>query len=337
MSRKSAIKRRAMLGAALIAITGSQFGAMNPASASDTANDSLAPLKHIHAGVLDVAYAELGPADGPVVILLHGWPYDIHSYESVAPALAAKGYRVLVPYARGYGDTRFLSATTPRNAEPAALAQDVVDFMDALKIKQAVLAGFDWGARSADIVAALWPHRVKALVSVSGYLIGSQESGKQPLPPKAEYLWWYQYYFATDRGQLGYATYTHDFAKLIWQLASPQWHFDQATFDRSAAALDNPDQVAIAVQNYRWRLDLVKGEAKYAALEQRLAKFPTIGVPTITMEGDANGAPHPAAEAYRKYFTGKYAYRLITGGIGHDLPQEAPQAFTQAVIDADHL
>jgi len=337
MSRKSPIKRRAMLGAALIAITGSPLGAANPALASDTANDSLAPLKHIHAGVLDVAYAELGPADGPVVILLHGWPYDIHSYESVAPALAAKGYRVLVPYARGYGDTRFLSATTPRNAEPAALAQDVVDFMDALKIKQAVLAGFDWGARSADIVAALWPQRVKALVSVSGYLIGSQESGKQPLPPKAEYLWWYQYYFATDRGQLGYATYTHDFAKLIWQLASPQWHFDQATFDRSAAALDNPDQVAIAVQNYRWRLDLVKGEAKYAALEQRLAKFPTIGVPTITMEGDANGAPHPAAEAYRKYFTGKYAYRLITGGIGHDLPQEAPQAFTQAVIDADHL
>jgi pimeloyl-ACP methyl ester carboxylesterase len=337
MSRKSPIKRRAMLGAALIAITGSQLGAMTPASASDTANDSLAPLKHIHAGVLDVAYAELGPADGPVVILLHGWPYDIHSYESVAPALAAKGYRVLVPYARGYGDTRFLSVTTPRNAEPAALAQDVVDFMDALKIKQAVLAGFDWGARSADIVAALWPQRVKALVSVSGYLIGSQESGKQPLPPKAEYLWWYQYYFATDRGQLGYATYTHDFAKLIWQLASPQWHFDQATFDRSAAALDNPDQVAIAVQNYRWRLDLVKGEAKYTALEQRLAKFPTIGVPTITMEGDANGAPHPAAEAYRKYFTGKYAYRLITGGIGHDLPQEAPQAFTQAVIDADHL
>ena len=335
MFGKSSITRRTMLGAALIAITVSQLGAMNAASASDS--DSLAPLKHIHAGVLDVAYAELGPANGPVVILLHGWPYDIHSYESVAPALAAKGYRVLVPYARGYGDTRFLSAATPRNAEPAALAQDVIDFMDALKIKQATLAGFDWGARSADIVAALWPERVKALVSVSGYLIGSQEAGKQPLPPKAEYLWWYQFYFATDRGQLGYAKYTHDFAKLIWQLASPQWHFDQATFDRSAAALDNPDQVAIAIQNYRWRLDLVKGEDKYAALEQRLAKFPAISVPTITMEGDANGAPHPTAEAYRKYFTGKYAYRLITGGIGHNLPQEAPQAFTQAVIDADHL
>ncbi|HET7332180.1 alpha/beta hydrolase [Dyella sp.] len=335
MFRKSPIKRRNVMGAALIAIMVSPLGAMNAASASDS--DSLAPLKHIHAGVLDVAYAELGPANGPVVILLHGWPYDIHSYESVAPALAAKGYRVLVPYARGYGDTRFLSATTPRNAEPAALAQDVIDFMDALKIKQATLAGFDWGARSADIVAALWPQRVKALVSVSGYLIGSQEAGKQPLPPKAEYLWWYQFYFATDRGQLGYAKYTHDFAKLTWQLASPQWHFDQATFDRSAAALDNPDQVAIAIQNYRWRLDLVKGEDKYAALEQRLAKFPTISVPTITMEGDANGAPHPAAEAYRKYFTGKYAYRLITGGIGHNLPQEAPQAFTQAVIDADHL
>ena len=335
MFGKLSITRRTILGAALVAITVSQLGAMNAASASDS--DSLAPLKHIHAGVLDVAYAELGPANGPVVILLHGWPYDIHSYESVAPALAAKGYRVLVPYARGYGDTRFLSAATPRNAEPAALAQDVIDFMDALKIKQATLAGFDWGARSADIVAALWPERVKALVSVSGYLIGSQEAGKQPLPPKAEYLWWYQFYFATGRGQLGYATYTHDFAKLIWQLASPQWHFDQTTFDRSAAALDNPDQVAIAIQNYRWRLDLVKGEDKYAALEQRLAKFPTISVPTITLEGDANGAPHPTAEAYRKYFTGKYAYRLITGGIGHNLPQEAPQAFTQAVIDADHL
>ena len=335
MFGKLSITRRTILGAALVAITVSQLGAMNAASASDS--DSLAPLKHIHAGVLDVAYAELGPANGPVVILLHGWPYDIHSYESVAPALAAKGYRVLVPYARGYGDTRFLSAATPRNAEPAALAQDVIDFMDALKIKQATLAGFDWGARSADIVAALWPERVKALVSVSGYLIGSQEAGKQPLPPKAEYLWWYQFYFATGRGQLGYATYTHDFAKLIWQLASPQWHFDQTTFDRSAAALDNPDQVAIAIQNYRWRLDLVKGEDKYAALEQRLAKFPTISVPTITLEGDANGAPHPTAEAYRKYFAGKYAYRLITGGIGHNLPQEAPQAFTQAVIDADHL
>lgn len=301
------------------------------------ADEPFGPLKHVHAGVLDVAYAELGPATGPVVILLHGWPYDIRSYEKVAPALAAKGYRVLVPYARGYGATRFLSPGTMRNAEPVALAKDLVDFMDTLRIRRAVLAGFDWGARSADIVAALWPERVKALVSVSGYLIGSQASGSQPLPPEAELQWWYQYYFATERGRMGYERYRLDFARLIWKLASPQWKFDEATFERSAAALDNPDQVAIVIHNYRWRLGLSKGESKYAALEQRLAGFPSIGVPTITMEGDANGAPHPPAEAYAKRFTGKYQHRLIKGGIGHDLPQEAPQAFVQAVVDADHL
>jgi pimeloyl-ACP methyl ester carboxylesterase len=306
-------------------------------SAAASAHPTLGPLKHIKAGVLDVAYAELGPANGPVVILLHGWPYDIDSFAEVAPALAAKGCRVLVPYARGYGGTRFLSAKTVRNAEPAALAQDVIDFMDALKIPRAELAGFDWGARSADIVAALWPQRVTALVSVSGYLIGSQESGKQPLPPKAELQWWYQYYFATERGRIGYEKNRHDFARLIWQLASPQWKFDDATFERSAVAMDNPDHVAIVIHNYRWRLDLARGEAKYATLEKKLATFPAISVPTITMEGDANGAPHPPAEAYRKRFTGKYEYRLISGGIGHNLPQEAPQAFTRAVIDAGHL
>lgn len=295
------------------------------------------PLKHIKAGVLDVEYAELGPASGPVVILLHGWPYDINSFNDVAPALAAKGFRVLVPSARGYGGTRFLSGDTARNAEPAALAQDLIDFMDALKIQRAELAGFDWGARSADIVAALWPERVTALVSVSGYLIGSQEAGKQPLPPKAELQWWYQFYFATERGRAGYQANTHDFAKLIWQLASPQWKFDDATFERSAASLDNPDQVALAIHNYRWRLGLAQGEAKYAALETRLAALPQITVPTITMEGDANGAPHPPAEAYRSHFIGKYEYRLITGGIGHNLPEEAPQAFAQAVVDAGHL
>ncbi len=302
-----------------------------------TTPDAWGALKHVHAGVLDVAYAEMGPANGPVVILLHGWPYDIHSYAQVAPALAAKGYRVLVPYARGYGDTHFLSADTLRNAEPAALAQDVIDFMDALHVKRAVFGGFDWGARSADIVAALWPERVKALVSVSGYLIGTQAAGKAPLPPKAEYQWWYQFYFATDRGQEGYAKNHREFARLIWQLASPKWNFDDATFDRSAAALDNPDHVAITVHNYRWRLDLAQGEARYAPLEQRLAQLPRITVPTITLEGDANGAPHPAPEAYAKQFTGKYEFRLITGGIGHNLPQEAPEAFTKAVIDADHL
>ena len=343
MHVKTNFSGRGLLRAALATVLVSQMGLPGHALAQSTAaatmarHDAWGPLKHVHAGVLDVAYAEMGPADGPVVILLHGWPYDIHSYEQVAPALAAKGYRVLLPYARGYGDTRFLSASTPRNAEPAALAQDVIDFMDALHIKRAVFGGFDWGARSADIVAALWPERVKALVSVSGYLIGTQAAGKAPLPPKAEYQWWYQFYFATDRGQEGYARNHHDFAKLIWQLASPKWNLDDATFERSAAAFDNPDHVAITIHNYRWRLDLAKGEARYAPLEARLAQLPKISVPTITMEGDANGAPHPTPEAYARQFTGKYQFRLIEGGIGHNLPQEAPQAFTQAVIDADHL
>ncbi|NWA24896.1 alpha/beta hydrolase [Pseudomonas gingeri] len=348
--KSHAEQKRRLIGPSVLAFTLMQFGVFGmanaqasdakvsaPAATSVVAASPFGPLKHINAGLLDVAYAETGPADGPVVILLHGWPYDIHSYDEVAPLLSAKGYRVLMPYARGYGETHFLSANTVRNGQPAALASDVIDFMDALKIKQAVLGGYDWGARSADIVSALWPERVKALVSVSGYLIGNQEAGKAPLPPKAELQWWYQYYFATERGRAGYEKNTHDFAKLIWQTASPKWAFDDATFNRSAAALDNPDHVAITVFNYRWRLGLVQGETKYDPLEQKLAKAPSISVPTITLEGDANGAPHPAAEDYAKRFTGQYEYRLIKGGIGHNLPQEDPRAFAQAVIDADHL
>ncbi|MFK0344739.1 MULTISPECIES: alpha/beta fold hydrolase [unclassified Pseudomonas] len=326
----------ALLPLGLLAANMATAAPQQPQPAAAAADD-FGPLKHVNAGVLDVAYVEQGPADGPVVILLHGWPYDIHSFEQVAPALAAKGYRVLVPYVRGYGQTRFLSAVTPRNAQPSALASDVIAFMDALHIQRAVLAGFDWGARTADIVSALWPERVKALVSVSGYLISSQEAAKAPLPPSAELQWWYQYYFATARGQAGYEKNRHAFAKLIWQTASPKWAFDDATFERSAKALDNPDQVAITVHNYRWRLGLAQGETRYDPLEAKLASFPSIGVPTITLEGDANGAPHPPAEAYAQRFTGKYEYRLISGGIGHNLPQEAPQAFTQAVVDADHL
>lgn len=302
-----------------------------------TPHTALIADKHVEAGDLSIGYAELGPARGDVVILLHGWPYDINSYAEVAPLLAAKGYRVIVPHLRGYGSTRFLSADTPRNGEPAALASDVVALMDVLKIKRATLAGYDWGARSADIVAALWPERVKALVSVSGYLIGSQEAGMQPLPPKAELQWWYQFYFATERGRAGYTRYTHDFAKQIWQLASPRWAFDDATFDRSAAALDNPDHVAIVVHNYRWRLGLAEGEPKYAELERRLATSPAITVPTITIEGDANGAPHPLPETYAGKFIGKYEHRTFHGGIGHNPPQEAPRDFAQAVIDATHL
>jgi pimeloyl-ACP methyl ester carboxylesterase len=299
------------------------------------ANPSFGTLKQIDAGVLNVGYVEDGPSDGPVVILLHGWPYDIHSFAEVTPQLASAGYRVIVPYLRGYGTTRFLSNDTPRNGEQAAVAVDIVALMDALRIPGAIVAGFDWGARTANIIAALWPERCKALVSVSGYLIGSQQAGRVPLPPNAELQWWYQYYFATERGRAGYTKYTHDFARLIWQIASPKWAFDDATFERSAAALDNPDHVSIVINNYRWRLGLAEGEQQYAALEQRLAERPNITVPTITLEADANGAPHPDPSAYAGKFSGRYEHRTITGGIGHNLPQEAPQAFVQAIIDVD--
>jgi pimeloyl-ACP methyl ester carboxylesterase len=260
-------------------------------------------------------------------------PYDIHSFVDVAPLLASAGYRVIVPYLRGYGTTRFLSGETVRNGQQSVVAVDVIALMDALKIEKATIGGFDWGARTADIVAALWPERCKGLVSVSGYLIGSQEAGKTPLPPKAELEWWYQYYFATERGRAGYDKYRHDFSKLIWQLASPKWSFDEATFDRSAASFENPDHVAIVIHNYRWRLGLAQGEPKYGDLEKRLAAAPVIAVPTVTLEGDANGAPHPEPSAYAKKFSGKYEFRLITGGIGHNLPQEAPHAFAEAIVD----
>jgi pimeloyl-ACP methyl ester carboxylesterase len=292
-------------------------------------------LKQIDAGMLNVGFAEAGPADGRVVLLLHGWPYDIHTYVDVAPLLAAQGYRVIIPYLRGYGTTRFLRENTVRNGQPSVVAVDTVALMDALGIEQAVLAGCDWGARTADIVAALWPERCKALVSVSGYLIGSQEANRMPLPPEAELQWWYQYYFATERGRAGYEKYRHEFAKLIWRLASPKWNFDDATFDRSAASLDNPDHVEIVIHNYRWRLGLAEGEPDYDILEKQLAEGPAITVPTITLEGDANGAFHPDPSAYATKFSGRYSHRTIQGGIGHNLPQEAPEAFAQAVIDAD--
>ena len=292
-------------------------------------------LKQVDAGVLSVGYAEAGPADGQAVILLHGWPYDIYSYADVTPALASAGYRVIVPFLRGYGTTRFLSNDTLRNGQQAALAVDVIALMDALSIERAILAGFDWGGRSADVVAALWPDRCKALVSVSGYLIGSQAAGAAPLPPAAEHAWWYQFYFATERGQAGYARNRGEFSKLIWRLASPKWAFSDATFERSAAALDNPDHVAIVIHNYRWRISLAEGEPQYEEMEARLAAAPAIGVPTITLEGDANGAPHPDVSAYADKFTGRYEHRVIGGGIGHNLPQEAPQAFAQAIADVD--
>ena len=298
-------------------------------------NTSFGPLKQIDAGVLNVGYAEAGPADAGAVILLHGWPYDIHSYVDVVPLLASTGYRVIVPYLRGYGMTRFLSTETSRNGQQSALAVDIIALMDALRIEKAIIAGFDWGARTANIIAALWPERCKAMVSVSGYLIGSQEAGSKPLSPKAELQWWYQYYFATERGRAGYDKYRRDFSKLIWQIASPKWDFDDATFDRTAASFDNPDHVSIVIHNYRWRLGLAEGEPKYDDLEKRLAEGPVITVPTITLEGDANGAPHPDASSYAKKFSGKYAHRIVTGGVGHNLPQEAPQVFAEAVVDVD--
>ena len=338
--------RRDFLGAAAAVFTAGEFAMPDSADAGTAAKASpvkagapasFGPLKQIDAGVLNVSYAEAGPANGPVIILLHGWPYDIYSFVDVTPALASAGFRVLVPYLRGYGATRFLSSDTVRNGEPAALAVDLIAFMDALKIEKAVLAGFDWGARNANIVAALWPERVKAMVSVSGYLIGSQAAGKNPLAPDQEFQWWYQFYFATERGRLGYDKYRREFSKLIWRLASPQWKFDDATFERSAAAFDNPDHVAISIHNYRWRLALAEGEAKYDDLEKRLATAPVITVPTITMEGDANGAPHPEPPAYAGKFTGRHEHRTIGGGIGHNLPQEAPAAFAKAIIDVGKL
>jgi len=338
--------RRLLFGAAAGTVAAAQLGMIGsaPAQTGEThgarlraakpgTNTSLGTIRQIDAGVLNVGYAEAGPANGPAVLLLHGWPYDIHTYVDVAPLLASAGYRAIVPYLRGYGATRFLSGETVRNGQQSALAVDTIALMDALGIEKAILAGCDWGARTANIVAALWPERCRALVSVSGYLIGSREANRMPLAPKAELEWWYQYYFATERGRAGYEKYRYEFAKLIWQLASPKWDFDGPSFDRSAAAFDNPDHVSIVIHNYRWRLGLAEGEPRYDDLERRLAEFPVIAVPTITLEGDANGAPHPDPSAYAKKFSGKYEHRLIEGGVGHNLPQEAPQDFAEAVID----
>jgi pimeloyl-ACP methyl ester carboxylesterase len=335
--------RRRFFGAAAMTAAAVHLGVLASAEAQPAkttlpaikpgTHTSFGALKQINAGLLNVGYAEAGPANGPPVLLLHGWPYDIYSFVDVAPLLASAGFRVIVPYLRGYGTTRFLSSDMFRNGQPSVVGVDAIALMDALKIEKAVLAGFDWGARTVNIVSALWPERCRATVSVSGYLIGSQEAGKMPLPPKAELEWWYQFYFATERGRAGYEKYRKEFSKLIWQIASPKWKFDDATFNRSAAAFDNPDHVAIVIHNYRWRLGLADGEPKYADLDKKLAELPVISVPTITMEGDANGAPHPEPSVYAKKFSGKYEHRLIKGGIGHNLPQEAPKAFAEAVID----
>ncbi|NUY00280.1 alpha/beta fold hydrolase [Paraburkholderia youngii] len=347
MSDQINSRRRRFLGTAVAGISLLELGlsGLAHAQSADTAGNAKAGahvasfenIRSINAGTLSISYAEAGPQNGPVVILLHGWPYDIYSFAEVTPLLTAAGYRVIVPYLRGYGGTRFLSADTPRNGQQAVVAVDIINLMDALKIDKAVLGGFDWGARTVNIVAALWPQRVKAMVSVSGYLIGSQEANRAPLPPKAELAWWYQFYFATERGRAGYEANRHDFNKLIWHTASPKWNFDDATFERSAESFNNPDHVAVVIHNYRWRLGLAQGEPQYDELEKRLATGPTIAVPTITLEGDANGAAHPEPAAYAKKFTGRYQHRNISGGIGHNLPQEAPKAFADAILDVTRL
>jgi pimeloyl-ACP methyl ester carboxylesterase len=349
MENNTNLGRRRFLSMAAITFAAAELGGVSLLKAealnevmpvknkTKLAANSFEQIKQIKAGVLDVGYAEVGPAKGRVVILIHGWPYDIHSYTEVASLLAAKGFRVIVPHLRGHGSTRFLSADTPRNGQQSAIAVDIIDLMDALKIDKAIIGGFDWGARTANIMAALWPERCEALVSVSGYLIGSQKGNAAPLPPKAELSWWYQFYFATERGEKGYEANRHDFAKLIWQTASPQWHFEDAEFERSAASLNNPDHVAIVINNYRWRLGLADGERKFDALEEKLAQGPVISIPTITMEGDANGAPHPDPANYAAKFTGKYKHQTISGGIGHNLPQEAPKAFADAIIAVSEM
>jgi pimeloyl-ACP methyl ester carboxylesterase len=343
------INRRDFLGTAAMTVAAAKLGVIGgPAALSHKAKAGASPatkpatladfgpVKQVDAGLLNVGYVEAGPSDGPAVVLLHGWPYDIHSFVGVAPLLAAKGYRVIVPYLRGYGSTRFLSPDTFRNGQQSVVGLDIVNLMDAVKIKKAVIAGFDWGARTADVIAILWPERCKGIVSVSGYLVSGNPLGNQkPLPPKFEYAFWYQYYFATVNGLAGYTQNTHEFNKLIWQLSSPKWNFDDATYDRAATAFNNPDHVAIVIHNYRWRIGLAKGEAKYDDLEKRLDDAAPIALPAITMEGDANGAAHLPPEAYRKRFAGKYEHRTITGGVGHNLPEEAPEAFAKAVIDVD--
>jgi pimeloyl-ACP methyl ester carboxylesterase len=331
--------RRRFLGTAAATLAAVELGfaqtPSTPLTPAKPKNTSLGPIKQIDAGLLNIGYAEAGPANGPAVVLLHGWPYDIHSYVDVAPLLAAAGYRVIVPYLRGYGSTKFLSSDTVRNGQQSVVAVDAIALMDALSIKKAIVAGFDWGSRTAVIMAALWPDRCQAIVAVSGYIITNLEANQKPLPPKAELGWWYQYYFATNRGRAGYGQNRHDFNKLIWQLASPKWNFDDATFDRTAGAFNNPDHVDIVIHNYRWRLSLAKGESKYDDLEQKLFAGPAITVPTITIASDFDG-PAADGKAYASKFTGKYEHRILPG-IGHNVPQEAPDAFAKAIVDVNGM
>lgn len=338
------IDRRRFLGSAAMSFAAAQLAAAGFADAQSPetiaatlpsiepgTHTTFAALKQINAGELNIGYAEDGPADGPVVILLHGWPYDIHSYVDVAPLLAAQGFRVIVPYLRGYGSTRFLSSSTFRNGQQSRVALDIIALMDALKIQKAILGGFDWGSRTVAIVAALWPERVTSMVAVSGYLITNVKAQAQPLPPKAELGWWYQYYFSTERGVLGYTQNLDDFNRLIWTTVSPKWNFSDATYVRTAQSFQNPDHVAIVVHNYRWRLGLAKGDPQYDSLEDKLFTGPVVTVPAITIASDFDG-PLKDGSAYRNKFSGKYEHRILNG-VGHDVPQENPTAFSQAIVD----
>ncbi|MGK5731946.1 alpha/beta fold hydrolase [Streptomyces sp. URMC 124] len=297
------------------------------------------PLKKVRAGLLEIGYAEMGPAHGTPVICLHGWPYDIHSFVDVAPLLAAEGHRVIVPYLRGHGTTRFVSPRTFRNGQQSAIALDTIALMDALGLEQAVLAGFDWGARTAGIIAALWPGRCRALVSVGGYLTVNLEANLRPLAPATEHAWWYQYYFATERGRMAMEDRgkRHDLTRLVWNTVSPTWNFDDATFERTAAAFENPDYAPIVIHNYRWRLSLAEGERRYEPYEKRLAARPVVTVPTVTLDAERDPFTVPGdGSAYRDRFAGPYDHRTLKG-IGHNTPQEAPEAFARAVLDAIRL
>jgi len=294
---------------------------------------TMQPLRHIRAGVLDVAYFEAGPAEGPPVFLMHGFPYDIHAYAEVTPLLAAAGCRVIVPYLRGYGPTRFLSDDTPRSGEQAALGADLLALMDALGIARAVLGGYDWGGRAACVVAALWPERCAGLVSLNSYNIQNIAQAMEPEPPDNEQRLWYQYYFHSERGRAGLAANRRALARLLWQLWSPTWAFDDATFERSAGAFDNPDFVDVVIHSYRHRFGLVPGDPACAEIERRLAAQPAIGVPTITFDGADDGVRPPAdAAAHAYHFTGPRSHRLVAGA-GHNLPQEVPHVFAAAVLE----
>ena len=345
MSKGKVYNRRDFLGnamktfgAAELAIIGINSGQL----VSHTSSNILLPsntkrsfdrLKQINAGVLNIGYAEAGPINAPVIILLHGWPYDIHSFVEVTPLLTDLGYRVIIPYQRGFGTTNFISDKTFRNGQQSVFALDTINLMDALNIKKAIVAGFDWGARTANILAALWPDRIKGMVSVSGYLVVNLENNQQPLTPAAEWAWWYQYYFATERGRIGYDKNRYEFNKLIWKIASPKWNFSDETFNLSAASFNNPDHVNIVIHNYRWRLSLASGDSQCDEMERKLKEIPIITVPTVTIASDFDGAAVDG-KRYARLFTGKYSHKILNG-IGHNVPQEAPGEFANAIIEVD--